>query len=118
MSQDITDKGVFHPELYCPHLEKLSTEFCRRFSELTIMEDIAAFVSNPFMTIDVEQIAAKFNDVFSLPSGLDMEIIDLQNDIELKGRSRDSDFWGLVSRERFPLLTKSALRVRAYFGST
>lgn len=118
MSQTIKNKRAFHAELYCPHLEKLGSEFSRRFGELRLMEDIAAFVSNPFMTIDVEQITTKFQNVFSLPSGIDMEIIDLQNDIELKARSRDSDFWGLVSSERFPLLTKCALTVNAYFGST
>ena len=47
-----------------------------------------------------------------------MEIIDLQNDIELKSRSRDSNFWGLVSREKFPVLTTCALKVSTYFGST
>ena len=47
-----------------------------------------------------------------------MEMVDLQNDIELKSRSRDSDFWGLVSKEKYPLLTACALRVNAYFGST
>ena len=47
-----------------------------------------------------------------------MEMVDLQNDIVLKNRSRDSDFWGLVSKEKYPLLTACALRVSAYFGST
>ena len=77
----------------------------------------AAFVSNPFQPTDIQQGAAKFQ-VFALQSGVDMEIIDLQNDIELKGRSRDSDFCGLVSRDKFPLLTTCTLKVSAYFGST
>jgi hypothetical protein len=47
-----------------------------------------------------------------------MEMVDLQNDIVLKNRSRDSDFWGLVSKEQYPLLTACALSVSAYFGST
>lgn len=44
----------------------------------------------------------------------------MQNAVELKARSRDTDFWGLVSREKFPLLTACALKVKvsAYFGST
>jgi len=65
------------------------------------MDNIAAFVSNPFVPIDREQVADKFDHVFALPSGVDMEIIDLQNDIELKARSRGSDFWELVSIETF-----------------
>lgn len=86
--------------------------------ELDIMEDIAAFVSNPFLHIDTEEVAAKFQKAFALPGGVDMEMLDLQNDIELKARSRDSDFWGQVSREKFPLLSAYALKVSAYFGST
>uniref|UniRef100_A0A3Q3E7E7 SPIN-DOC-like zinc-finger domain-containing protein n=1 Tax=Labrus bergylta TaxID=56723 RepID=A0A3Q3E7E7_9LABR len=113
MSQAIEDKDAFHPEQYCAHLDKVATEFNRRFGELDVMEDIAAFVSNPFLPIDIAQLSAKFQQVFSLQSGVDMEIVDLQND-----RSRDTDFWGLVSREKFPLLTTCALRVSAYFGST
>lgn len=75
-------------------------------------------MSNPFLAAGIEQVAAKFQQVFALPSGVDMEMVDLQNDIEPKGRSRDSDVWGLVSREKVPLLTACALRVSAYFGST
>lgn len=118
MVQALEDKDAFLPEQYCTHLDKLTTEFNRRFGELDVMEDIAAFISNPFLSIDIEQVAAKFQKVFTLPSGVDMEMVDLQNDIELKARSRDSDFWGLVSREKFLLLTACALRVSAYFGST
>ncbi|KAK0133521.1 General transcription factor II-I repeat domain-containing protein 2B [Merluccius polli] len=118
MSQAIQDKDAFHPDQYCAHLDKVAAEFSRRFGELDIMEDISTFVSNPFQSTDVEKVSAKFEQVFGLQSGVDMEIIDLQNDIELKSRSRDSDFWGLVSRERFPLLTACALKVSAYFGST
>ena len=70
------------------------------------MEDIAAFISNPFLPIDIEQVTAK---VFALPSGADMEMVDLKNDIELKVRSRDSDFRRLVSREKFPHFTARAL---------
>ncbi len=86
--------------------------------ELDVMEDIAAFVSNSFLPIDTDEVAAKFQKAFALPGGVDMEIVDLQNDIELKARSRDSDFWGLVSREKFPLLSACAVKVSAYFGST
>ncbi len=118
MSHIIENKDVFHPGNYCAHLDKVETEFNQRFKELDVMECIAAFVSNPFMPIDVEQVADKFQEVFALSSGVDMELIDLQNDIELKARSRDSDFWGLVNRQKFPLLTACALKVNAYFGST
>ena len=96
----------------------MTTELNRLFVELDVMEDIVAFLSNPFLPVDIEQVADRLQQVFALPSGVDMEMVDLQNDIELKTRSRDSDFWGLVSKEKYPLLTACALRVSAYFGST
>ncbi|KAJ4941297.1 hypothetical protein JOQ06_027582, partial [Pogonophryne albipinna] len=34
-------------------------------------------------------------EVFTLPMGVDMEIIEMQSDIELKARARDQDFWSL-----------------------
>jgi len=86
--------------------------------ELDVMEDVPAFVLNPFLTIDVEQVAAKFQQVFALTSGVDMEMVYLQNDIELRLRSEGSNFWGTVSREKLPLLTSCKLRLSAYFGST
>lgn len=69
------------------------------------MEDIAAFVSNPFLHIDTEEVAAKFQEAFALPDGVDMEMADMQNNIELKAESRDRDFWELVIREKFSLPT-------------
>ena len=96
----------------------MTTELNRSFVELDVMEVIVAFLSNPFLPIDIDQVADRFQQVFALPSGVDMEMVDLQNDIELKTRSRDSDFWGLVSKEKYALLTACALRVSAYFGST
>ncbi|CAJ1069688.1 General transcription factor II-I repeat domain-containing protein 2A [Xyrichtys novacula] len=120
MVQGLEDDEVFQPKRYCAHLDKLSTKFSRRFGELDDMGEICAFVSHPFAPIDIEQVAAKMLKVFNLPndSEIDMEIVEMQNDIELSARARDSNFWGLVSRERFPLLSGCALRLSAYFGST
>ena len=52
------------------HLDKLAAEFSRRFGELDVMEDIPAFVSNPFLAIDTEEVAAKFQKAFALPGGI------------------------------------------------
>ncbi|MBN3319165.1 GT2D2 protein, partial [Atractosteus spatula] len=52
-----------------------------------------------------------------LQGKVDMEIIDLQNDLEMKARLRDKDFWGLVSSERYPLLSSYAPKAKAFFGS-
>uniref|UniRef100_K7G575 DUF4371 domain-containing protein n=1 Tax=Pelodiscus sinensis TaxID=13735 RepID=K7G575_PELSI len=97
----------FHPKNFCAHLKKLADAFNRRFEELDVMEPIAMFVLNPFL------------QVFHLQSnGLNMEIITMQNDIELKVRAKDSDFWRMVNREKYPLLSSCAFKVKAYFGST
>jgi len=47
---------------------------------LDVIDNIAAFVSNPFMPIDIEQVADELHLVFALPSGVDIEIVDFQND--------------------------------------
>lgn len=52
------------------------TDFKRRFGEFDVMECITASVSNPFMPIDIEQVAAKFQQVFASSSGADMQIVE------------------------------------------
>ncbi|KAM3860423.1 SCAN domain-containing protein 3-like [Diretmus argenteus] len=118
MLQCVSDREAFQPERYGVHLDNLADDFNSRFKELDEMESIICFISNPFLPINVEQVAEKFVEVFSLPAGVDMEIVELQNDIALKARYRDSDFWGLVNSDTFPLLSSCALKVRACFGST
>ena len=66
----------------------------------------------------IGELTAKFNQVFEQRSALDMETITTRKITELKARSRDKDFWGLVNREKYPLLSSCALKVKANFGST
>ncbi|KAJ4932726.1 hypothetical protein JOQ06_011141 [Pogonophryne albipinna] len=94
VSQNLTDKTAFHPEQFCAHLNKLTSEFGARFVELQDMGQVVGFVSNPFLSVDIEQLSAKMQ-VFTLPMGVDMEISEMQSDIELKARARDQDFWSL-----------------------
>ena len=47
-----------------------------------------------------------------------METITTRKITELKARSRDKDFCGIVNREKYPLMISCALKVKAYFGST
>ena len=93
MSQKfVKDRGAFQPACYCAHLDKIAVEFYRRFGALDVMERVVPFLANPFETINLGEVASNFNKVFTLPPGVDMEIIDIQNDIGLKSRSRDNDF--------------------------
>ncbi|KAF3859887.1 hypothetical protein F7725_000142 [Dissostichus mawsoni] len=69
--------------------------YSRASLKLQDMGQVVGFVSNPFLSVDIEQLSAKMQEVFTLPMGVDMEIIEMQSDIELKARARDQDFWSL-----------------------
>ncbi len=56
------------------------------------MDSILSFISNCYSSINVEQVVEKFEEVFRLPAGVNMEILDLQNDFALKTRSKDSQY--------------------------
>ncbi|KAJ8349020.1 hypothetical protein SKAU_G00276090 [Synaphobranchus kaupii] len=86
MLQRVSDQEAFQPERYGVQLDKLADDFDSRFKELDKMASIISFICNPFSPINVEQVAEQFEEVFSLPAGVDMEIVDLQNDIALKAR--------------------------------
>ena len=110
MSQNIGNKDAFLPQEFCAHLEKLASEFNRCFQELNDIGEVVAFISTPFLPFEIGEVSARFQQVFALPIGVDMEIIELQYDIELKARSRDSDFWGLVNTEVSPPFILRRLR--------
>lgn len=52
------------PEQFCVHLKKVRATFDRRFQEMHKTEDIV-----------------RFWEVFSLPNGIDLEIIQLENEL-------------------------------------
>lgn len=88
-SQAISDIDAFYPGQCSAHLDKVVTELGWRFGELDITENIAAIVSNPFLTIDIGAVAAKFQQLFAL----------LENDIGLKPRSHRTVTFGDFSAE-------------------
>jgi len=47
------------------HLDKLADELSQHFGEFYIMEYFAAFVSNPFLPIDTEEVAANLQKAFT-----------------------------------------------------
>lgn len=79
MSQATTDEDAFQTEQYRTHLDK-GTKFILPFSESGAMKDFASSVSNSLirlLAIDIEQLAAKSQQVVALSSGVDMEMVDL-----------------------------------------
>ena len=119
--QNLKEKTAFHPKQFCAILCKLTSEFDRRFVEVQRMSQVAAFVSNPFLTTectDIEQLSDKLEDVFAVTSDIEMEITGLVHNSQLKGRAKDQDFWSSVCREKYPLIVSCVLKLHAYFGST
>lgn len=62
---------------------------------------------NTKLSSDTEEVPAKSQKAFTLPGGVDVEMVDMQNGIVLKARSRNRDFWGPVSKEKFPPSTST-----------
>lgn len=54
--------------------------------ELEVVEDIAAFASNAFLPVDTEEVAAKLQKASPLPGAVDMEMGDMHNVSQAKGR--------------------------------
>ena len=92
--EKVQQKGLDTNKI-CDHLNKLDNEFHRRFQQADKMQDIIMFISNPFLQMEVGNLTAIFQQVFEHCSGLDIEIITMQNDIELKALAREENFWDL-----------------------
>lgn len=118
MISTIKEQDEEDPDDFCTHLDEVTAELNSCFDDLNVMEDIATFFSNPFQHIEIEHIAAELHYAFSLQTIEDKEINDLHNYMKLIARLRDNDFWGLLSRDKFPLLIIYALKLNTYFGST
>ena len=66
----------------------LKNNVTKHFSKLDKILQIMMFVSNPLLPVDIGEPTAKFH------------------------------FWGLVNRQKYPLMKSWAPKVKAYFGST
>ena len=85
--------GIVDIDKYSDFLTRLGQEFNDRFNDFEEMEPWVMVTSNPFIEVDVgdisEQISVPF-DLHCVP--LEMEIIGLQNDIQLKSRQSAANF--------------------------
>lgn len=117
VEQSIREKGVFRPEHFCVHLDKLAVQFEPHFQELKWNGGDCCPHLGPFSPVDIEKLSDEFQQTFSLPNELGMEMITLQSDIELKARSQEVDFGGLVRRETYLHLSLCMLRVKVYHRS-
>lgn len=79
------------------------------------------FIANPFMGLDVDNISkqmAELFDVSALEMEMEMEVINLQNNIQLKSQQHSPNFWCLVDPGVYKNIHQAALKAYALFGST
>nr|XP_033332759.1 general transcription factor II-I repeat domain-containing protein 2-like [Megalopta genalis] len=96
---------------YIDVLKNLNKEFTLRFKDVSTLEKDFDLVALPF-SIDIK----------SAPPYLQLELIDLRCDRNLKQKFMDKvdliDFYKSLQQSRFPQLYKYAARIMAMFGST
>ena len=84
------------------HMENLYREFDSRFQDFGHIEPVVNFFLNPFNNAaSPSATAVKISDVLGVPQGnLDLEILTLQSDLNLKTRRHENNFWsfGIFSK--------------------
>ena len=104
---------------YANQLNMILDEFNRRFADFSHVLPAITFLSNPFCNSDVTDTASHLGSIFKLNvSDLEMEIITLQTDVQLKSNAEHQEFWTLVNAKQFPLLKEVYQRIHSCFGST
>ena len=100
-------------------IEMLLNEF-HGFLKLSELEDIAWFLSYPFNDIDVESLAQKLYNFLNTTNiaELEEEILNIRCDINLKSMVSDSNFWKLISKDKYPNIWTIVTCFNAFFGST
>ncbi|XP_078533909.1 general transcription factor II-I repeat domain-containing protein 2-like [Lissotriton helveticus] len=119
LSENNIEAQILDIQKYSNLLVRLNQEFSDRFSDFEQLEPCVMFTSNPFMEVDVSDLSEKISVLLNLDSDtMEMEMFSLQNDIELKSRQSDINFWSLVDAEKFKNIHTAALKLFSLFGST
>ena len=78
-----------------------------------------SFISNPFINVDITDIAEQLSATFNLDAGqVEIEIVTLQNDLHIKVYQAAPNFWCLVDTEQYSGVCTAAMKVTSLFGST
>ena len=89
------------------------------FFDLDQLEPCVSFISNPFINVDITDIAEQLSATFNLDAGhVEIEIATLQNDLHLKAYQAAPNFWRLVDTEKHSGVCTAAMKVASLFGST
>ena len=104
---------------YSQVINRLGQEFEDRFCDFEKLKLCVSFVINPFMYVNVTSTAEQLSDLFSLSAtDVEMEILTLQNDINLKAHQSAPNFWCLVDKEKYSGVSTAAMKIASFFGST
>jgi len=135
LKQTLDEQELLNIELpynSAPHIEVISDlkhQFDSRFQDFKKISILAQFVQFPFVEIDAGDFAVCVLEHFEEDSAsVEIELLDFQQDLTLKslvsslqGRTVNSsppNVWPLVSKEKYPILTRIAKKVKALFSST
>ncbi len=111
--------GALNTEKYCDLLIKLGQEFADRFRDFEKLEPCVTFIANSIMDVDINEISGQMAELFCVdPVEMEMELLNLQNDDQLKSQQHSQNFWSLVEPESYKNLCQAALKIIALFGST
>ena len=114
-----TEKLKCSVHTYTDQINLILDEFKKRFADFSNVLPAATFIANPFCNSDVSDTASQLGLLFSLNvSDLEIEIITLQSDVQLRSKANHPEFWTLVVVEKFPVLKEVYQRLRSCFGST
>lgn len=112
-------QSVLNTGKYCDLLIRLGQEFADRFRDFERLEPCVTFIANPFMDVDISEISGKMAELFCVnPVEIELELLNLQNDIQLKSHQYAKHFWTLAEPEKYKNVCQAALKIAALFGST
>nr|AGI93195.1 gYG3 [Anopheles gambiae] len=98
-----------HFDKYASKIVELRKEFESRFVDVKDLEHIFSFIVGPF-SVEVEK----------LPHDIQLEVIDFQNDSELKEKYREVGSPAIYRHlnDKFPIMKNRIAEILSYFGST
>ncbi|XP_028313963.1 general transcription factor II-I repeat domain-containing protein 2B-like [Gouania willdenowi] len=119
LESNLGAEKVFKVHRYCDLLSRLGQEFTDRFSDFEKLEPCVTFIANPFLAVDISELSGQMAELFSVdPVEMEMEVLNLQNNVQLKSQQHSQHLWSLVEPEDYKNLHQVALKISALFGST
>lgn len=110
--------SVLNVSKYCDLLSRLGQEFADRFSDFERLEPCVTFMANPLMDVDTSEISGQMAELFCVdPVEMEIEVVTLQNNVQLKSQQHSKHFWNLVDPDNYKNLHQAALKMSALFGS-